>query len=109
MENSNQIKYKKIYSDLIKKKFPEKANLLKSYLHKKELSQLDVIEINQKIFGKSQEEYSKTNQKLKAYNPEHIYQILEFQKTHQLNNTELAEHFNMSRNTVAAWKRKYLV
>ena len=107
MGNSNPVKYKKIYSNLIEKRFPEKAKLLEAFSHKNELSQLDVIDLNQKIFGSSQEENSKINQKFKSYNSEVICKILEYQKNHQLNNTELAKHFNLSRNTVRAWRKKY--
>ena|SRR5690606_6112148 len=108
MENSN-VKYKKIYSDLIQKRFPEKVQLLETFMHKNELSPLDVITLNQKIFDAPQKENFDINQKFKSYNSEMIYKILNYQKTHQLNNSQLAKHFNLSRNTVTAWKKKYQV
>ncbi len=108
MENS-KVKYKKIYSDLIRKLFPEKVQLLETFMHKNELSPLEVIQLNQKIFDSSHTENFDINQKFKSYNSEMIYKILNYQKTHQLNNSQLAKHFNLSRNTVTVWKKKYQV
>jgi len=54
---------------------------------------------------KSDKEKIRDNQKLKSYDKNTILQILDYQKKHHLNNTELALHFKLSRNTVAKWKK----
>ncbi len=107
MEKSTQVNYKRIFSDLIQKKFPDKMKECKEYLIKKELTQLEVIELNQKIFGVASKEVFEFNQKLKSYNESAIFEILDYQLKNNLNNSELADHFNLSRNTVSNWKKKY--
>lgn len=108
MEKSTQVNYKRIFSDLIRKKFPDKMKECKEYLTKKELTQLEVIELNQKIFGTGTKEVFEFNQKLKSYNEADISEILDYQRKNNLNNSELADHFHLSRNTVAAWKKRRL-
>lgn len=46
----------------------------------------------------------KVNKSHRAYSKEAIYKILEYQKKNCLNNTQLAKHFKLSRNTVTKWK-----
>jgi hypothetical protein len=100
--HSNTPDYKKIYNDLIDLKYPEKKRKCAKILSKKILSILDIIEINSIIFNYNQD--IKSNQHHHAYNKETIYKILEYQKKNCLNNTQLAKHFKLSRNTVAKWK-----
>ncbi|KXH85990.1 hypothetical protein [Chryseobacterium kwangjuense] len=99
--------YKKIYSDILIKKFPERLNEYESILSKEHLSVLDIIQLNRRIFG-SQEIFSE-NQKLRSYDDPSILSILKYQKKHELNNTQLAVHFKLSRNTIAKWKRRFSV
>lgn len=99
--------YKKIYSDILTKKFPEKVNECKSILSKKELSILDIIQLNQQIFGYN--EIFSDNQRLRSYDNQSIVEILEYQKKYNLNNTQLSIHFKLSRNTIAKWKSKFKV
>lgn len=104
----NQPDYKRIYSDILNKKFPHKKEECKSLLNKKQLSVLDIIELNQKIFETSDEKTLQNNQRHRSYNRKDIIQILDYQKKHHLNNTQLAAHFKLSRNTVAKWKKMFL-
>ena len=48
------------------------------------------------------------NQKLHSFDQESILKILDYQKRHKCNNTELARHFKISRNTVASWKKRFV-
>ncbi len=98
--------YNKIYTDIISKRFPDKIKDCKNILAKKELGFLDIIELNQKIFG-DQDEFN--NQRLRSYNIETVCKILEYQKKNDLNNTQLAIHFKLSRNTIARWKKSFMV
>lgn len=97
--------YKRIYSDLIDKKFPEKKYLLASFLKKEEISVLDVIDLNNKIFGSDAS--LKANQKLRSYTEKDVKKILEYQQQNNLSNVDLAYHYQLSPNTVAKWKKIY--
>lgn len=101
--------YKAIYKDILHHKFPDKIEECLSLLDKKCLSTLDILTLNQKIFGQSDKESAKVNNKHCAYNTSDILQILDYQKKYKLNNTQLANHFKLSRNTIAKWKKIFLV
>ena len=72
--------YKAIYVDIIKKKHPHKKEECLSILEKKNLSAIDVIALNIKIFGKSDRITEKFNQEHRSYSKSDIIQILGFQK-----------------------------
>ncbi|KMQ60686.1 hypothetical protein ACM40_13050 [Chryseobacterium sp. BLS98] len=99
--------YKKIYFDILTKKYPDKLNECNKILSKEELSVLDIIQLNQKIFGN--DEIFSENQRLRSYDYESIVKILNYQKKNKLSNTQLSIHFKMSRNTIAKWKSKFKV
>lgn len=105
MKNPN---YKSIYMDIINEKCPERINDFKTLLQKDNLSVLDIIYLNDKIF-KSNKESRKFNQQRRAYNKEAIFKILEYQKRHHLNNTQISIKFNLSRNSIAKWKKIYIL
>lgn len=94
--------YKRIYNDMITKKYPQKKEECYSILQKEKLSLLDVISLNLKLFN---EENSVLNQQLRSYDKPSILEILDYQKKNRINNTELAAHFKISRNTVTKWKK----
>lgn len=101
--------YRKIYQDMIRMKYPEKEELCQSILSKKRIEPLDIIRLNAVIAGNSYKERVRDNQKLKSYDKKTILQILHYQKKNQLNNTELAKHFDLSRNTVAKWRKFFFL
>lgn len=101
----NQPDYKKIYSDLIAKKFPEKAFECRGLLRKNVWSELDIIALNEKIFQSSSKEYEISNKKHRSYKEPAIKDILDYQRKNGLNNSQLAKHFKISRNSVAKWKK----
>ena len=100
--------YHKIYNDLIEKKYPEKKEACESILLKKQLSTIDIIELNRKIFSHESREEVKKNQKHRSYDRLAIIQMLNYQKEYGLNNTELAKHFSLSKNSVTKWKKIFL-
>lgn len=100
MENTTP-NYKRIYSDILAKKYPEKTKACTPLLEKENLSTLDVLWLNEKIFGSN-------SPRLRSYSRRDVLKILEYQKKYNLNNTELANHFGLSRNTVAKWKKHFL-
>ncbi len=99
--------YKKIYTDIINKNFADKKEQCAFILEKQKLSMLDVIELNKKIFTTG-EENEGFNQRHRSYGKSDILKILDYQKTHQLNNCQLAKHFKLSRNTVTKWKKLFI-
>jgi len=98
--------YRRIYNDLINKKYPEKRREFKSMLEKEALSVLDVIQLNQRIFGRTN--HAILNQRHRSYDKTAILQILDYQKKNKLNNYQVALEFKMSRNTIAKWKKIFL-
>ncbi len=107
--NNRKPDYKRIYTDILDNKFPHKENECKTLLEKEDLSVLDIIELNRKIFGAVSRQTEDFNQKHRSYNKSDILQILEYQKKHKLNNSQLANHFKQSRNSVTKWKKVFLV
>jgi len=99
--------YNLIYEDIISKKYPHKRSACQGILGKKELSSLDIIKVNNIIFDNTNAETFKFNQKLRSYNKPTVLQILDYQKANKLNNTQLAEEFNLSRNTIGKWKKSF--
>lgn len=109
MKKNNKPNYHNIYNDILKLKYPQKINDCKNILNNKELSVLDILNINQIIFGRSSLEDTAFNQKHRSYSKSDILKILDYQKKHRLNNVQLANHFKISRNSIAKWKKLFLV
>ncbi|MFP3594409.1 helix-turn-helix domain-containing protein [Chryseobacterium sp. SIMBA_038] len=103
MENAPD--YKRIYKDVLNKKFPHKIVECQKLLDKKMLSTLDIIKLNTMIFGENKETLE-ANQKHRSYTDDAIMEILEYQKKNRLNNSQIALHFRISRNSVAKWKKR---
>lgn len=101
----NNPDYKRIFSDIIKAKYPEKEKECESILHKKSFTTIDVLKVNNIIFGLRENEIF--NQKLKGYTYDDIMYILKYQAENRLNNSEISRHFKLSRNTIAQWKKIY--
>ena len=107
MEKTHTPNYKRIFLDILEQKFPDRKDVCMPILSKKELSQFDIIELNQKIFGGIDKCTFTLNQKHKAYNKRSISKILNYQIKNDLNNTQTASIFKLSRNTIISWKKKY--
>lgn len=97
--------YKKIYTDIIERKYPDKKDECKLLLEKEDLSALDVIQLNKQIFGLPNAETEIFNQKHRSYAQSDIAEMLDYQKKNGLNNVQMALHFKLSRNTVTKWKK----
>ena len=95
------INYKKIFRDIVEFKFPDKSELKALVLEKEIIDFYDVLVLNRLIFGDD----IKVN-KHKSYDISTITKVLNYQKDNNLNNVETAKKFNLSRNTVSAWKKK---
>jgi hypothetical protein len=100
--------YKKIYTDIILKKYPEKYQFCNSILQKEVLSVLDVIRLNDMIFTLEDLDTSQFNQKHRSYDKASIGEILEYQKKNRYTNTRMADEFKLSRNSIAKWKKIFI-
>lgn len=96
--------YQKIFQDMLNYHFVEHDQALSDILKKGALTSIDVMQLNNRLFYKRKEQSSSAH---KAYDKSSIKKILQYQRIHQLNNTELAKHFGISRNTIAKWKHIY--
>lgn len=103
----NTPNYKKIYTDLINKKFPEKKQLLSSILDKKKLSVLDVINIDSKLPSLKEGEFK--DGRFRSYDKATILQILDYQKENNCSNVQVAKEFGLSKNTITKWKKIFIV
>ncbi|WP_294241676.1 helix-turn-helix domain-containing protein [uncultured Chryseobacterium sp.] len=98
--------YRKIYTDMIMAKFPDKMDSCSTIINKESLSSIDIISLQKKLFDTQQRELTeKFNQQHKSYDIPTIHKILQYQRDQQLNNSQLARHFKLSRNTVTKWKK----
>lgn len=103
MERSN-INYKRIFLDILDFKYPDKKKNCLHLLQKENLSAIEVLEINQiKI------EVRSVNQKYRSYSFRDIQKILEYQRNHNLNDTQLSSYFKISRNTICKWKKMKII
>ncbi|WP_347216537.1 helix-turn-helix domain-containing protein [Chryseobacterium sp.] len=101
--------YKKIFWDIITKKHPNKKEKCEKILQKDSFSTLDILELNRIIFDTDTSESETHNQRYRSFNKHDILHILNFQRENNLNNSELANHFKLSRNTVTKWKKMFQI
>jgi len=88
--------YKKIYEEILKrKKIKKKIN--------DKMSIKDIIEISKIISADNLEK----NQKHKSYDLDYINYVLNDQLKHNYTNTEVANKYNLSRNTITKWKKNF--
>lgn len=99
--------YIRIYNDIVIKKHSDKKEICQSLLSKKNLSFTDIIELNRLIFGGGDKETNSFNQKHRSYKKSDILKILDYQKKYELNNSQLAIYYKLSRNTIAKWKKMF--
>ena len=102
MDKETQIikpNYNRIYKDIVDRKFPEKKEMIYPLLQTT-LSVLDIIQINQMLF-----QSVNNNQLYKSYTEKDIQYILQYQLENKLTNISLSKQFNISRNTIASWRK----
>lgn len=97
--------YKAIFKDILKNLEHEICSKTITIMSKENLTISDVIKLNDLIFKNSSSENS--NQKFRSYDKSTIMDILDFQHKNGYNNSQLAHHFKLSRNSVAKWKKVY--
>lgn len=107
--DEKQPDYRKIYLDILHKKYPEKEEECKEILSKKVITFLEVIRLNDIIFKQDKNENLRINQNLRSYDLETAKEILVYQRKNGMNNSEIARKFRMSRNTIASWRKKICI
>lgn len=101
--------YAKIYTDILNKRYPDKKKKCETLLNKEDLSMMDIIALNRTIFGEADNVNESFNQRHRSYSKGDVLKILDYQKSNRLNNTQISNHFKLSRNTIARWKKLFLV
>jgi|SRR5690606_13123093 len=96
--------YRKIYFEIIERYHPEKRKSCEAFLKKELWTSLDVITVNEIIFGSHKKEVLQFNQSHRSYDQTTVQEILEYQEKHKLNNVQVANMFKLSRNTLTKWK-----
>ncbi|MGK6342300.1 helix-turn-helix domain-containing protein [Chryseobacterium sp. DT-3] len=100
--------FKQIYTDIITEKFPEKINDPSIISKLDSLSTaIDILKFNRLIFGQAEYAIEFKSQRLRSYDESSIREILNYQSKNRLTNTQTANHFKTSRNTIAKWKSIY--
>lgn len=99
--------YKRIYIDMINMKYRDRMKDCENILNKNNISSMDVIALQERIFGKNIELRDKENGKFRAYGDDDICKILSYQKKNRMNNTEISNYFKVSRNSISKWKKKF--
>ncbi|KMQ61638.1 hypothetical protein ACM46_16755 [Chryseobacterium angstadtii] len=101
--------YKKIYEDMLRLKFPDKRKDCETILSKDDLTEFDILQIENILFRKTETEKSLDDKRHRSYDRDTILKILAYQKANKLNNTQVASRYGLSRNTVAGWKKRFLL
>ncbi|EJL70316.1 hypothetical protein [Chryseobacterium populi] len=107
MKMTTRPDYRRIYQDIIMIKHPEKEEICKEILLQTKLTGLDIIKLNNLIFGSGNKDSSSSNRKHRSYDESSILEILTFQKKYGYTNKRVAAHFKLSRNTITSWKKKF--
>lgn len=100
--------YHKLYADMIRDKYPHKESLCSHFLQKEHWTALDVIQVNELLFGVEKKQADVRKDMMhRAYDVASIKQILHYQQKNQLTNNDIAAKFGLSRNTLARWRRLF--
>lgn len=101
--------YKRIFTDILNTEHPDKICHCKKKLEKEQLSSIDIVLLNKIVFGNNGQVINALNQKHRTYDRSAILEILTYKKIHKCNNSQLARQFNLRRNTVAKWKKIFII
>lgn len=95
--------YSLIYQDIVQNMNVSVTSTIREKINSINKS-LDVLQVNEMLF--EQGVTLKSTQQMRSYLPSDKSYILEYQKKEKLNNIQTANHFKMSRNTIAKWKQE---
>lgn len=107
-DNDKRPRYRKLYADMIRDKYPEKMAVCNTLLQKENWTALDVIHISQLLFGEDKDRKGiASDQKHRSYDLRSIKEILDYQVENKLNNRQIANKYKLSRNSVSKWKKLF--
>ena len=98
--------YYKIFKDMVVQEFPGKINEIEK-LKKNNPTVFDIFSVNEKLFDTKTEKQKKIQQKYRVYNEHTVISILRFKRKKNMNISQLAVHFNISKNTLKKWMKAY--
>lgn len=101
--------YHQIYIDIINQRCPDQWQEYACYFVHSNLTHFEILHLNKLIFHPLAGGDTRENKRFKSYDRETILKILRYQKDEHISNSELAHVFGISRNTVAKWKKHYIV
>lgn len=104
INENNKPNYSLIFLDILESMFPDKCPEEIGVFEGKELSVEEVLLCNKKIFG-----HNKGSGKYRSYDKSTIISILSKQKKHHYTNEKVSQMYNISRNSLAKWKKHFLV
>lgn len=96
----------KIFQDMAQRKNLSDSKV-KEISSQKEWNSLDVIKMNDALFGDASIKNIGFNQKRKAYDKNSVKEMLNYQKEYGLNNSEMMRLFKVSRNTIVKWQKEF--
>lgn len=100
--------YHKLYADMIRDKYPDKEMLCSKFLQKEIWTALDVIQVNDILFGSSKQKSDvRMDMMHRSYDKQSILYILEYQQKNKLNNNQIADKYGLSRNTIGKWRKLF--
>lgn len=106
--NNNRPYYRKLYQDMIRNKYPEKEKDCSQILNKEKWTSLDVLMIDKMLFVSNRKQSDIAfGQRHRAYDKQTIIEILDYQQKNELNNGQIANEFQLSRNTVTKWRKLF--
>ncbi|WP_131707643.1 helix-turn-helix domain-containing protein [Chryseobacterium angstadtii] len=94
---------------MLRIKFPDKRKDCEVILAKTKLTDFDILHIESILFKKEKNDVRMKDKRHRSYDIDTICKILAYQKANELNNTQVAARYGLSRNTVASWKKKFLL
>lgn len=107
-DDNKRPRYRKLYTDMIRDKYPEKMSVCNTLLQKENWTALDVIHISQLLFGEDKDRKGiASDQKHRSYDLKSIREILDCQVENKLNNKQIANKYRLSRNSVSKWKKLF--
>jgi len=96
----------RIFREIAQKK-KHSESVIGHIVNIEEWNSLNVIKVSEKIGEKPRGKNLKLNRKHRAYDEQSVKEILNYQKINNLNNSEMMRLFNISRNSIAKWKKMF--
>jgi hypothetical protein len=102
------MKYKELFINLIKEKFPDKLDDSKIQWKLSHLnSSINIIELNDLLFHNGDRNFDIIDSRLRSYTQDEIIRILKYQERFKKSNTDIVNKYGMTRATLNSWKKRF--